>query len=132
MHPLPEDVARKNTYDIVKKIRCEAAEGLGAYRHDDPIVANTFIGYDFDFDITENNNSGTDGARGILTLEQKLLSPSGSFKLDVKPFAERSRETHRTFRIIDEPEDLEKTGRETMLAHPGKLGLPYYWGHRNE
>ena len=108
MHPLPEDVSRKNTYDIVKKIRCEVAEGLYAYAATDPVVANTFIGYDFDFDITETNNLGTNGSRGTLTLEQKLLSPSGTFKLDVRPFAESSRQTQRTFRIIERLKDLKK------------------------
>src|SRR5262245_61678744 len=108
MHPLPEDVSRKNTYDIVKKIRCEVAEGLHAYAATDLVVANTFIGYDFDFDITETNNLGTNGTRGSLTLEQKLLSPSGTFKLDVRPFAESSRQTQRTFRIIERLKDLKK------------------------
>jgi|SoiMethySBSTD1v2_1073268.scaffolds.fasta_scaffold48037_2 hypothetical protein len=131
MHPLPEDVSRKDTYDIVRKIRCEAAEGLSKFNLEDLIIVNTFIGYDFDFDITEKNNLGTDGARGTLTLEQKLLSPSGTFKLDVKPVAERSRQTQRTFRLIESLKDLKKLDYkkcapiEANWAYPitGSIGI---------
>src|SRR5215470_8480165 len=124
MHPLPEDVSRKNTYDIVKKIRCEAAEGLRAYAANDPIVVNTFIGYDFDFDITENNSLGTNGARGIVSLEQKLLSPSASFKLDVKPYAEASRETHRTFRIIESLKVLKRLDEQQCSPTQANWAFP--------
>jgi hypothetical protein len=101
MHPLPEDVSRKNTYDIVEKIRCEAAEGLRGIRRDHPILAKTYIGYDFDFDIQETNNLGTSGARGELTVSQKSAFPAGSLTLKSSPFAERSRRTQRTFRIVE-------------------------------
>jgi hypothetical protein len=52
MHPLTEDVARKNTFDIVEKIRCEAAEALRLVPANHPLLSEVFVGYDFDFDIT--------------------------------------------------------------------------------
>jgi hypothetical protein len=112
IYPLPEDVSRKNTYDIVEKIRCEAAEGLrealpqAPPNH--PILVNTYIGYDFDFDIIENNNLGTGGGRGNLKFERKHLSPDGSFTLEVTPFAERQRKTNRNFRIIESLKQLRE------------------------
>jgi hypothetical protein len=101
MHPLPEDVTRKNTYDIVEKIRCEAAEGLRGIPRDHPILAKTVIGYDFDFDILETNNLGTNTARGKLTVAQKSAIPPGSLTIESSASAERSRHTQRTFRIVE-------------------------------
>ncbi len=56
MHPLPYDVSRVSTYDIVEKLRCEAKEGLRGVPYGHPILKHTVIGYDFTFDITEDNN----------------------------------------------------------------------------
>src|SRR5262245_14766396 len=76
MHPLPEDVSRKNTYDIVEKIRCEAAEGLRGVPRDHPLLRNTYIGYDFNFNIEENNNLGVNAPanRGDLVWSRKTAS----------------------------------------------------------
>jgi hypothetical protein len=83
MHPLPEDVSRATTADIVARIRCEAKEGLESFRrqplspkdieHVKLIVDNTTIGFEFDFNIEEDNKA----SGGRLEFEK----PSGSFSL---------------------------------------------------
>jgi hypothetical protein len=105
MHPLPEDVSRKNTFDIVEKIRCEAAEGLAGVPRDHPILRNTYIGYDFIFNIEESNNLGTSSAttasRGNVKLARESAIPKGPLSVEATPFAERKRQNVRTFRIIE-------------------------------
>jgi hypothetical protein len=95
MHPLPEDVTRKNTYDIVEKIRCEAAEGLRGVPRDHPILKTTVIGYDFDFNIEEKNNA----AGGNVTLTKEYSR--GDLEVDGGASAERQRSNVRVFRILE-------------------------------
>jgi hypothetical protein len=130
MHPLPEDVSRKNTYDIVEKIRCEAAEGLRGVRRDHPILKNTFIGYDFEFDITETNQLGTSGKPNKLELERKYLPAGGSLKIDSTAFADRTRQTQRNFRIVESllqlsNADCGPTATRENWAYPitGAIGM---------
>src|SRR5262245_45373229 len=76
MRPLPENVSRANTFDIVERIRCEVSEALNSYleqapfrdrTHVENIIAASAIGYDFTFEITEwNNKSLTDDGKGLL------------------------------------------------------------------
>lgn len=103
-HPLPEDVTRRTTFDIVQKLRCEARDGLeSAVRAgwlDQTRLLNTFIGYDFTFDITESNNANG----GLL----EFLSPfqSGKLALEIKAGADRKRQNTRFFRAIELMADL--------------------------
>src|SRR3972149_11826331 len=72
-HPLPQDVARVSVVDIVRRIRCEAKEGLedalqraaaqGASRraHVERIRDLSKIGYEFRFEISEDNKAGASG-----------------------------------------------------------------------
>lgn len=100
-HPLPDDVTRRSTFDIVQKLRCEAKTGLeAAIRSEDArlseeALVNTYIGFDFTFDITENNKA-TGG-----TLEFSNLIPGGKFFLTLKGGADRSRQNSRFFRVIE-------------------------------
>jgi len=113
IHPLPGDIPRVATIDIVERIRCEAKAGLISVLREDPrtqkldarILAGTKIGYDFHFDITETNNDGVHDKPGALTLE-KLRKNGDSFSLGLTGSSERTRQNVRRFRIIEDLKDL--------------------------
>ena len=65
IHPLPENVSRASTYDIVARVRCEVQELLDQLRreidpseraHADRIINLSVISVDFNFDMSEGNN----------------------------------------------------------------------------
>jgi hypothetical protein len=114
MHPLPEDVSRASTFDIVERIRCEVQEGLRYFQRDDRhanrIIGATTIGYDFNFLITENNGIGkteADPNGGNLTLRRpSFKDESKGFTLDMDAGAHKTRVNTRRFRIIEELKDV--------------------------
>lgn len=119
IHPLPGDIPRVATVDIVERMRCEAQEGLAKvmnepYRNkkvDAQIYDFTSIGYDFFFDITEGNNDGVadvKGSNGSLTLERLKSGGGGSFTLGLTASALNKRQNVRRFRIIETFKDLAK------------------------
>jgi hypothetical protein len=129
MHPLPGDFSRKSTYEIVEKIRCEGAEAIRGIPQDHPFLRTAFIGYDFDFNITETNDivGATSGGRGKLTFTDKHKATS---KIEVEAAAERERKAQRTFRIIESLQQLRtadcssEKARENWV-HPvtGSIGM---------
>lgn len=103
-YPLPQNFARKTTFDIVKLIRCEVANGirlLGPVGPEEGAsilpeeLEGTVIGFDFTFTMTEENDA-TSATIG-------LTNPvgGGKFLLDVTGGAEKERTNERTFRLID-------------------------------
>ncbi len=130
MHPLPGDFPRKSTYEIVEKIRCEGAQPLRRIRPDHPFLKTTFIGYDFDFNITEVNNAGTvagDG-RGKLVFTGKHAA--GVSTVDVTAASERKREAQRVFRIVESLETLraancteEREEANRLYPITGSIGM---------
>src|SRR3954468_2470057 len=54
IHPLPDDVSRSSTYDIVQKVRCEAKAAVEEYGRG---FANASIVYNFTFNINEHNDA---------------------------------------------------------------------------
>lgn len=92
IHPLPDDVTRKTTYDIVQQIRCEARRAIedypGAFR-------SAAIAYEFDFNIKEINNASA-GA----TWAKPFVS-GGLFSLTASAGADRTRDAVRNFKIAD-------------------------------
>jgi hypothetical protein len=104
MHPLPEDVSRANTFDIVEKIRCEAKAGLGGIPDGHKFLEETAIGYDFKFDITEENNADA----GQLKLERQGFRPNSKLTLDFGASATRTRQNTRQFRIVESLAKLKK------------------------
>ena len=127
-HPLPGDFSRKSTFEIDEKIRCEGAEALRGIPRGHEFLKGTYIGYDFDFDITEVNNAGTLGDRGKLTFTK--TRPSGSLTLDLEGAAAMERAAQRTFRIIESLEKLQtadcsREGTRANLLYPitGTIGM---------
>lgn len=93
IHPLPEDVTRKTTVDIVQQVRCEVRRALE--EHANGAIKSGAIAYEFDFQITETNN---------LSAGATLLNPfktGGLFSLTAAAGANRTRATSRNFRIAD-------------------------------
>jgi hypothetical protein len=124
IHPLPPgDIPRVATINIVERIRCEAQEGLREGLSDPdlnaPLVAQilkgTKIGFDFVFDIAEDNGLGavaespvppgslTPGGfkPGNLTLQRKGTGDN-LFTLGLTGGAATQRHNVRRFRIIED------------------------------
>src|SRR5262245_10308908 len=62
VHPLPADVSRPSTVDLVKTLRCEALAGIDSLRPEEklraaPVIQATVIGYDFTFTIRETDDA---------------------------------------------------------------------------
>jgi hypothetical protein len=116
MHPLPENVSRANTFDIVERIRCEVSDALNSYleqahprdrKHVENIIAASAIGYDFTFEITEWNNRLADDGKGLLAFKRpSFKDPSKGFSLDLTAEAHKIRKNTRKFRIVENLRDL--------------------------
>jgi hypothetical protein len=119
IHPIPDDVSRKTTYDIVQEIRCEAkaaVEQFGRGTHEASIV------YQFTFDINEHNDA---------TAGFSFLYPgtSGNFNLGASADLNRILDGNRNFELIDSFADLRKMDckrdREVNWVYPltGDVGM---------
>jgi len=103
--PLPDDVTRKSTYDIVQQIRCEARRAVAdhAYDYKTHIDYKTAsVAYEFDFDISEDNNASADAT---WTLPYTL---GGSLSLVANAGLNRNRHTKRNFKIVDSFDELRQ------------------------
>ena len=106
IHPLPEDVSRATTLDIVKSIRCEALEGLQSLKPEErarvlPIINTTTIGLNFTFTMSENN--------GLVNPSMQFMRPpSGRFTMDLSGGADVTRANVRSFQIYEPLADLVK------------------------
>jgi hypothetical protein len=119
-HPLPDDVSRKSTYDIVEKIRCEAKAAVedhgGGFR-------KAAIVYNFEFKINETN-----AANVGFTLLDSLKGP-GSVKVNAGAQANLIRDGNRNVEVIDSFDDLRKLNctrdREANWLYPltGDIGM---------
>ena len=120
-HPLPDDVARTSTVDIVRSIRCEALAGLeGLYNSlgpeerakAAPIIKASMIGYDFEFAIEEHNSAGGDptNENSLATLKRAFTSEPST--LDLRGKAGLERKNKRRFTLIESFTDLAKSQKE--------------------
>jgi hypothetical protein len=117
MHPLPDDVTRTSTVDIVKSIRCEALAGIESLTPEErslaaPVIKATKIGFDFQFNITETNGANGDPQNNLLSFAKgsKLSSV-------LKGSADLSRTNLRQFTVIDDLPDLLKPESRAMCAN---------------
>src|SRR5262245_44564131 len=119
IHPLPDDVSRASTYDIVQKVRCEAKAAIEEYGRG---FTNASIVYNFTFNINEHN----DASAGLT-----LLDPfkSGTFSLTGSAGSNRIRDGFRNFELLDSFDDLRKLNctrdREAHWVYPltGDVGM---------
>src|SRR5262245_55792894 len=105
MHPLPEDVSRASTFDIVERIRCEAQAGSDRYRTEreaQNIVDKTTNGLDSQYHRAEYNNAGTVEKPRTLNFMDKKAANLPGFQLDLTGAAERKRQNARRFLIVED------------------------------
>jgi len=120
IHPLPDDVSRKTTYDIVEKIRCEAKAAVEQYGRG---FDNASIVYNFSFNINEHNDAG-----GGFTLFEPFKK-GGAFSLTAGAESKRIRDGYRNFELLDSFDDLRKMNctrdREVNWVYPltGDVGM---------
>ena len=100
IHPLPDDVTRDSTADIVSKIRCEAKKAINDHAAD-ARFDKTAIAYGFTFTITENNDASGDA---IFTLP----FTDGKFALKLAAGEDKQRQGDRNFQIVESFEELRK------------------------
>jgi hypothetical protein len=98
IHPLPDDISRKSTYDIVDKIRCDAKAAVDQHATE---LIDASIVYTFTFDIDETNDAN---------LGLSFLNPlmGGSASLNTGLQSEQTRHGNRNFTMIDSFDDLRK------------------------
>jgi hypothetical protein len=114
MHPLPDDVSRVSTYDIVKKIRCEAQEGLRDVPLTHPIIRNTAIGYDFAFEIDEDN----DATKGKLKYEKPGFRKDSKNIWELTGSATRKRKNKREFRMVETLKEISEAECVDVATRP--------------
>jgi len=134
VHTLPQDISYASTVDIVRRVRCEAQEGLkealqkaashsaARRKHVEKIVKGTTIGFEFSFFMSEANKAGAselkftrEGKNGDdfeLVLNANLNEEHTADKA--------TRSNTRVFRVLDELKDLADTwcGRRVRAAQP--------------
>ena len=133
-HPIPRDVTALSTIEIVRRIRCEAKEGLNAAlahaasqgerkkRHVETILKSTSIGFEFDFVIDEHNRAS------INSVEFQREFSNSTFDLELSDVGVNSghgptfatRSNRRFFRIVDDLTELKtaRCGRLTRGTGP--------------
>jgi hypothetical protein len=120
--PIQDDVTRKETFQIVQQIRCEARRAVdNPLGHNLPTAA---IAYEFTFNITEGNTASANATAGVPFL-------SGNFSLMGSAGINDTRETTRNFITVDTFSDLlkikncSKDKPATDLIYPisGDIGM---------
>ena len=124
VHPLPEDVSHSSTSQIVRKTRCEARAEIVRQAADPGGTAfraidwdNAYIGWDFNFDITENNHNAMSA-----TIKPPITG--GSLSLSLAAADDRDREAKRTYRIVEQFKDLKAYAGCSGNALPPNLAYP--------
>jgi hypothetical protein len=138
-HPLPQDISYASTVDIVRRVRCEAQEGINAAlekatrqsalskQHADQIVKVSLIGFEFRLEMAEDDRATVDK----LLLQRASAKQGDGFTLELVaglndghgksgPTADdnRTRKNTRIFRIIDRLEKV-KEAHCRRLEPPG-------------
>ncbi len=142
-HPLPQDVSHVSTAQIVRKIRCEAREGIEAAvqnailkrtsAHVERIIKVSTVGFEFDFQMSEDNKASAT----TLTFERASAKPGESFTLELAGSningdlgkkldddSDRTRSNERIFRIIDHLQDLRNANCSPGKATEANLIYP--------
>lgn len=108
VHPLPDDVSKASTVDIVERIRCEVQEGLLRFASTDAharkIIEGTTIGFEFEFVMHEVNAA----AEGTLEFERPAFKGMTKFELDLGAAASSRRDNKRVFRALEDLREIEE------------------------
>jgi hypothetical protein len=123
VHPLPEDFSRKTTFEIVQAIRCEAKRAIEKIEAKYDVGA---IGYEFAFDITEDNSASI----ATTLTGNHLTNVLGTFAGIGGAGGTLKRQAVRSFTLVDRFGALRKlscSSRATdgRLLYPitGNIGL---------
>jgi hypothetical protein len=125
-YPLPQDVTRKTTYDIVEALRCEVSVGVRASKIPLAEYEKHIVGYDFNIDASENNK--LEGG----ALEFTHLMTGGNLKLALSGSADKKRMNKRFFRLTESFQQLVRStegkcdpagGRDFLYPITGSIGL---------
>ena len=123
VHPLPEDYSRKNTFDIVHAIRCEARQAILAFAPE-KLFDSAVLGFEFTFAISESDTLN------LSSLEFTKLFSIGSLTLPFNASADKDRSANRNFKIVESFAQLKGAHcgefvEERNLAYPitGSIGL---------
>jgi hypothetical protein len=125
-HPLPDDVTRKSTFDIVKNLICEAREGVRAVEMTPAQRRQTIIGFDFTFDITEQNKA--------MATSFDFVHPFASgnkFSLVLNGGVDKKRQAERFVRVLNTFDELHHKStcldpvERAKFVYPisGRIGL---------
>jgi hypothetical protein len=120
VHPLPDDVSRRSTFDIVENIRCEAKAAVEDHGRD---FQHAQIAYDFSFRINETNDTNV----GFSLLDQ--LKGGNAIRVNTGAQSKLIRDGNRSMTLLDSFEDLRKLNctrdRETNFLYPltGDVGM---------
>jgi hypothetical protein len=100
VHPLPDDVTRISTHDVVQQIRCEAAR---AVKDLSPKFLSLTIAYEFEFTINETNNASADATftHPFRKGESSSVALSGGVN--------KKRDAIRNLRVVDTAQDIENS-----------------------
>jgi hypothetical protein len=99
-HPLPDDVTRISTHDIVQQIRCEAAR---AVKDLGPKYLLLTIAYEFEFTINETNNASADA-----TFTHPFQKGESSI-VSLNAGANKKRDAIRNLRVVDTAQDIQNS-----------------------
>ncbi|MEX6505097.1 hypothetical protein [Jiella sp. M17.18] len=133
IRPLPRDVTEYDTFDIVRKVRCDMRRAILLERrpawygsHGSNTLDRLFVGYEFTFDIREDN----DLQAGLTVLQPFSRGP---LKLGLSAQERLRRRNARNFRMIDSgitlarlsPDycSLDSHSRKWMYPITGSIGL---------
>jgi hypothetical protein len=108
IYPLPGDIPKVPTSDIVERIRCEVQDGLRTFSQENPadrkliaqLIKGTTIGYEFAFKMNEANTAP--GGQFEFT---ETRFTGGTFGLEVRSSVDLKRDNTRAFIAL---EDLSK------------------------
>ena len=153
IHPIPDDVSRYSTAEIVRNVRCEAKDAVRErireelyerhiydvnpeevlrnrvyferVRRRDPILAARFkafgistITYEFEFEITEDNNTSGDAT---FTLP---FAAGGKFSLLLEGQFDKKRYGKRTFVTVETFADLVKLDCKGWVQPDRNMAYP--------
>lgn len=127
MHPLPGDMVRVSTLEIVERMRCEVKEGLDAFPRADPqnlrankIIDGTAIGFEFEFNMDENSQA----TGGSLVLDRNAINPANPVHIAISAAVNggaSERSNKRVFRLFENLKDMRGAECRNVIVRANHL-----------